>query len=190
MLTALWRAAGTIPVIICYAAKLIHPSIFVLLTFLLNALLSLLMGTSFGTAATMGVICMTMGRTMGVNPAYVGGAIVSGIYFGDRCSPVSTSALLVSEVTGTDLYENIKGMMKTATIPFLLSCGIYLLLGLSQNGVGELLDMEALFGQGFTLHWILVVPALLVLVLAAFRIPVKKALMASIVMAAILGVVV
>ena len=99
VVTALWRAAGTIPVIICYASKLIHPSAFVVIAFLLNALISLLTGTAFGTAATMGVICTTIASTMQMNPVFVGGAVLSGVYFGDRCSPVSTSALQVSELS-------------------------------------------------------------------------------------------
>lgn len=65
MLTALWRAAGTIPTIVCHAADYIRPSVFLLMSFLLNCLVSFLTGTAFGTAATMGVICMTMARTMG-----------------------------------------------------------------------------------------------------------------------------
>lgn len=36
MLTALWRAAGTIPAIISYAASLIHPKTVVLMSFILN----------------------------------------------------------------------------------------------------------------------------------------------------------
>ena len=56
MLTALWRACGTIPVIICYAAKLIQPKTVIILSFILNCGVSFLTGTSFGTVATMGVI--------------------------------------------------------------------------------------------------------------------------------------
>ena len=40
MLTALWREAGTIPVIVCFAAKLIRPPIFLMMTFLLNCQVS------------------------------------------------------------------------------------------------------------------------------------------------------
>ena len=40
MLTALWRQAGTIPAIICYTVHLIKPSTFLLMTFLLNCLIS------------------------------------------------------------------------------------------------------------------------------------------------------
>lgn len=61
MLTALWRKAGTIPIIVCYAAQLISPALFLLMTFLLNCFISVLTGTSFGAAATMGVICAAIG---------------------------------------------------------------------------------------------------------------------------------
>lgn len=51
MLTALWRAAGTIPVLVCYATRFIRPSSFLVMTFLLNCLVSFLTGTAFGTVA-------------------------------------------------------------------------------------------------------------------------------------------
>jgi len=106
MITALWRASGTIAFIVYMGSKLISPSILIFLTFLFCAVLSVLIGTSLGTAATMGVICASIGKAMGVNPYYIGGAVLSGIYFGDRCSPMSTSALLITELTKTNLYTN------------------------------------------------------------------------------------
>ena len=110
LLTTLWRAAGTVSFIVTNTAGLVHPHVVVLLTFLLNCLMSLLTGSSFASAATMGVITMTLGASMQVPPVFLGGAILSGIYFGDRCSPMSTSALLISELTQTDIYCNIKNM--------------------------------------------------------------------------------
>mgnify|MGYP002236949212 CR=1 FL=1 len=87
LLTTLWRAAGTVSFIVTNTAGLVHPHVMVLLTFLLNCLMSLLTGSSFASAATMGVITMTLGASMQVPPVFLGGAILSGIYFGDRCSP-------------------------------------------------------------------------------------------------------
>ena len=185
MVTALWRAAGTIAVIINYASKLIRPSAFPVLAFMLNCLVSVLTGTSFGTAATMGVICMTMARAMGANQLFVGGAVVSGIFFGDRCSPVSSSALLVTELTGTDIYKNIKNMIRTSAVPFLLTVIVYFLLGLFSGGNGGGMDVESLFSGSFVLHWSLVLPAMLILLLSAFRIRVKITLSASILTAVI-----
>ena len=180
VLTALWRAAGTIPVIVCYAAKLIRPGVFLLMTFLLNAAVSVLTGTSFGTAATMGVICATMGGVMGVPVVLTGGAVLSGVFFGDRCSPVSTSALLVAELTKTSIFDNIRRMIKTALVPFLVSCAVYALLGrLAPHGEGTL-DLGALFSREFDLSLWAAIPAAVILILSLLRVNVKLAMGASI----------
>ena len=180
VLTALWRAAGTIPVIVCYASALIRPSIYLLMTFLLNCGVSVLTGTSFGTSATMGVICAAMGATMGVDPRLIGGAVLSGVYFGDRCSPVSTSALLVAELTHTSIFDNLRSMARSALVPFLLSCAVFGVLGSLSARSGELLDLRALFGRAFTLHPLALLPAAVILLLSALRVSVKLAMLASI----------
>ena len=191
MLTALWRDAGTIPVIVCYATKLIRPSIFLLMAFLHNCGVSVLTGTSFGTAATMGVICATMAATLGVDPAMLGGAVLSGAFFGDRCSPVSTSALLVSELSGTNIFQNIKGMVRTAMIPFLAACGVYTALGFMGSGnSGEIPDLQSLFGREFVLSWVALIPALVILVLSMMQVNVKKAMTMSILSALPISVLV
>ena len=180
MLTALWREAGTIPIIVCYAAQLISPALFLLMTFLLNCFISVLTGTSFGTAATMGVICAAICSTMQVNPVLTGGAVLSGTFFGDRCSPVSTSALLVAEVTGTNIFNNIKNMVRSAVVPFLASCALYAAIGFVFSGTGEVLDLEQLFGREFNLSLLALLPAIAIFIMAALRIDVKIAMLVSI----------
>ncbi len=180
MLTALWRDAGTLPVIVCFAAQFIHPGIFLLMTFLLNCLISFLTGTAFGTAATMGVICSTMGAALGISPLFIGGAVLSGVYFGDRCSPVSTSALLTATLTRTDIFENIKGMLRTAAIPFLLSCILYTAMGLLSHSGETAPDLTTIFSLDFTLSPWAVLPALVLLALSLCKVNVKAAMTASI----------
>lgn len=180
MLTAVWRAAGTISVIVCVAAKLIHPSVFLLMTFLLNCLISVLTGTAFGTAATMGVICSTMGTSMGVSPIWTGGAVLAGVYFGDRCSPVSTSALLVATLTKTNIFENIKKMVYTAVIPFIITCGIYLSVGIKVHGSGAVPDFTVIFGKEFELSLLAVLPAAVLLLLSVCKVNVKVTMITSI----------
>ncbi len=180
MLTALWRAGGTISMIICYAARLIGPGTLVLMAFLLNCAVSVLTGTAFGTAATMGVISMAMAASMGVNQVLVGGAVLSGAFFGDRCSPVSTSALLVSELTGTNIFDNIKKMLLTALVPFLLTCAVYLIVGLRSGGEGAASDLRALFEKELTLNAYVLLPAAVILLLSAFRVKVRIAMSVSI----------
>lgn len=183
MMTALWRSAGTIPTVVCAATGLIRPAVFLLMTFLLNCLISLLTGTSFGTASTIGAICAVMGTALGITPVLTGGAVLSGAFFGDRCSPVSTSALLVAAVTETDIYTNIRRMAGTALLPFAATCLIYAAIGLGLPRGRAVPDMTSLFGRAFRLHWVTVVPALIILMLSLMRVNVRWAMAASIISA-------
>ena len=187
MITALWRASGTIAFIVYMGSKLISPSILILLTFLLCSILSVLIGTSLGTAATMGVICVSIGKTMGVNPYYVGGAVLSGIYFGDRCSPMSTSALLIAELTKTNLYTNIKLMIKTSIIPFIVTCLFYLLLGFKSTISNISVNVTEIFKQNYNLNIIVIIPAILIVILSILKINVKKTMLVSIVISFIIA---
>ena len=187
MMTALWHACGTIPFIICHAAKLLRPEVILLVSFLLNCALSVLTGTSFGTAATIGVICMAMGVSAGASPLLLGGAILSGAFFGDRCSPFSTSALLVSELTKTSIFDNIKNMVRTAWFPFLLTCILYGVLGFQLHSQTETTDLTSLFGREVVLHPTAILPAVVILILALMRIPVKFAMLASIAASLVVG---
>lgn len=181
IMTALWREAGTIPTIVCYLSRLVHPSVFLLMTFILNCLISVLTGTSFGTAATMGAICSTMAASLGISPVLMGGAVLSGAFFGDRCSPVSTSALLVADLTKTSIFSNIKGMLRTALLPFFLTSLIYVAIGLKTVGGGELPDLFATFGEEFHLSLLAVIPAAVILILSLFKVNVKISMSASII---------
>ena len=187
MITALWRASGTIAFIVYIGSKLISPSILIFLTFLFCAVLSVLIGTSLGTAATMGVICASIGKTMGVNPYYIGGAILSGIYFGDRCSPMSTSALLIAELTKTNLYTNIKLMIKTSIVPFIVTCLFYLFLGFKSTVSNISVDVTEIFKQNYNLNIIVIIPAILIVILSILKINVKKTMLVSIVISFIIA---
>ena len=187
MITALWRASGTIAFIVYMGSKLISPSILILLTFLLCSILSFLIGTSLGTAATMGVICVSIGKAMGINPYYLGGAVLSGIYFGDRCSPMSTSALLITELTKTNLYTNIKLMLKTSIIPFIATCLFYLFLGLKSSTSPVSIDATNIFKENYNLNIVVIVPAILIIILSLFKVNVKKTMLVSIVISFIIA---
>lgn len=182
IVTAMWRACGTIAFIVYHAHAVCTPQVALLATFLLCSFVSFLTGTSFGTAATMGVICMTMATSMGVPPALAGGAMLGGVFFGDRSSPMSTSALIVCALTKTDLHGNLALMLRTAVVPFLLSCLLCLVLAPEGQPGGDL-SIPALLAAHYNLHWVTVLPAVAIVVLALFRVGVKLSLFASLVCA-------
>ena len=187
MLTAAWRISGTIPYIVYHASQWCDGSAVLLASFLLCALVSALTGTSFGTAATIGVICMTIANSMNIPPMYSGGAIMAGSYFGDRCSPMSTSALLVAAITTTDIFTNCRLMVKTAVVPSILTCVIYASMGILFQGSSTSSNAAELFCRSFNLSWITLVPAALVIILSARRIDVKAIMITSTIAAAIIA---
>jgi len=183
VLTAVWRVSGTITIFVYYGMKIIMPSIFILVTFLLCCLLSYAIGTSFGVAGTVGVIFMALARSGGVNPLIAAGAIFSGIYFGDRCSPVSSSANLVAGVTQTKIYDNVKLMMKTGALPFAISLVVYIILSFMNPIEAVDKTMVDAFENEFNLSLWSFVPAIVVIILPLLKIGVIQAMLASIVCA-------
>ena len=98
VITGVWRCGGTIACCIVWGVGLVTPKLFLLLAFLLCAAFSYVLGTSYGVSSTLGVILMALARSGGVDPTVAAGVILSGVYFGDRCSPASSAASLVAAV--------------------------------------------------------------------------------------------
>ena len=103
ILTAVWMAAGTVPALVYYGTGLISARFFILWAFLLTSIVSVLMGTSFGTVGTLGIALMMIARSSHIEINPVAGAIIAGAFVGDRCSPMSSSAHLVTSITHTSL---------------------------------------------------------------------------------------
>jgi Na+:H+ antiporter, NhaC family len=176
---AAWMAAGTVPAIVYYGIQLINPSYFILSAFVLTSLVSLLIGTSFGAAGTIGLALMIMAKGSQVDPHLIAGAIISGAYVGDRCSPMSSSANLIAGVTHTDLYANIRKMWRTSWLPLLVSA---LLFGwvswLNPVQVSDQAFSQHI-RQTFQMSWIDLLPALTIVGLSWARVEVKKSMVVS-----------
>ena len=191
-LTASWRGAGTIPAIICWSTQMVGPSTMVPASFLLCCVMSLLTGSSFASAATTGVICMAIASSMGANPVLTGGAIVSGCFFGDQCSPMSSSASLVAGITGTNLLSNVSRMMRTGVVPFACCLGLYSLLGVLLAPQTDLSQSIALSGtealRSFVLEPVVFIPVVVVFALCLLRVNVRWTIVASLAAAIIIEV--
>ena len=179
-ITAVWRSSGTITFFVYYGIKVITPSLFLIITFVLSCLLSYALGTSFGVAGTVGVIFIALARTGGVNEVITAAVVMSGIYFGDRGSPVSSSAILVAAITHTDLLDNVKMMMKTGIVPLALTFGIYAVFSFfNPIHTVDQSFLNALQGEFSVSLWC-IVPAICMLVLPLLKVEVINAMLASI----------
>jgi NhaC family Na+:H+ antiporter len=179
MITALWRASGTIPFFVYYGTKIMNPDYFILFSFLLTCFVSFALGTSFGTVGTMGIVLIVLAKSGNVDIYVTAGAIISGAFFGDRSSPLSSSANLVANVTETNLYDNVRKMFITGALPFFTTLIVYLFLSkgnpinVTNNG---LIDKFNLY---FNLHISVILPACIIFLLAALKKNVKVSMFFS-----------
>lgn len=188
MLTASWRMSGTIAFFVYYGIKVIMPATFIIIGYLLATLLSYAVGSSFAVTASVGVIFMALARAGGVDPLVMGGAILSGVYFGDRGAPTSSAAMLVASVTGTDHMKNVRTMAKFCVLPLLISIVLYGYLSVSNpiQSVDESFLVK--LGEQFNISWWCLIPAALMLILPLVKVDVTRAMLSSVAAALLIAV--
>lgn len=173
MMIASFMAAGTVPTILVAGLKLITPKFFLALTFVMCCIMSVIMGTSWGTLGTVGIAMMGVGAGLSVNPAITAGAVVSGAWFGDKMSPMSDSTIMCSTITETYIMDHIKAMMQTTIPAAVVSLVIYLGIGIGISGDSydaSTVDsiMNGLKGM-FHINLIPVIPIVVVIVMILMK---------------------
>ncbi|MBR0224267.1 MAG: sodium:proton antiporter [Bacteroidales bacterium] len=162
-LTATWMLSGIVPTMIWYGLKLIHPRIFIVLTFLLCAVVSLLAGSSWTTVGTIGVALFGAGTFIGIPTGWLAGAIISGAYLGDKVSPLSDTTNLSASIAGVNLYTHVRYTLLT-TLPALVIClAVYGIVGATvpvSSGVQIDQQLAVLKDTFHISPWFLLVPCL------------------------------
>jgi NhaC family Na+:H+ antiporter len=186
-----WMLAGTVPTLIYYGLELLNPSMFYAATCLICAVVAMSIGSSWTTAATVGVALMGVATGMGMSPAIAAGAVVSGAYFGDKISPLSETTNLAPAVAGTDLFEHIRYMLWTTIPSFILALILFLVLGFSEvsvNSIDKIEHMQTLLEDTFSISWLMLVPLVVLLTLAIKKVPAFPAVAIGAVLGAVWAV--
>ena len=182
-----WMVSGVVPMMIYYGLDIIHPSVFLVSTCVISAVVSVMTGSSWTTIATIGVALMGIGKAQGFDEGWIAGAIISGAYFGDKVSPLSDTTVLASSVCRVNLFAHIRFMMITTIPSFLIALSVFLVAGFSHTAVdnGHLAAcQEAITGRFNISIRLLVVPVATVVMIAK-RLPALVTMFAS----TLLGVV-
>lgn len=129
VLVASWILSGTIPTIMVYGFKLVSVRFFLPTAFLVCAIVGMTVGSSFTTISTIGIAFLGIGHLLGFNDAMTTGAVVSGAFLGNNCSPLSDTTNLAAGIGGVNLFEHIAGMRYTDFPAFVLSLLFYTILG-------------------------------------------------------------
>ena len=194
MIIGVWIASGTVPTLIYYGLTLLSPQIFLAAAMVLCSVVSLSLGTSWGTVGTVGLALMGIGAGFDIPVYWTAGAVVSGAFFGDKISPLSDTTNLAPAVTGTDVFSHIKNMMPTTIPSMLIAFFIYLVAGFTLiDGDGASFEkinaITTALDANFTISAWLLLPALLVIVLAVKRMPPIPSLFAGVLAGAVAAMI-
>jgi NhaC family Na+:H+ antiporter len=167
--------SGAVPSLLYYGLNLLSPTYFYPLTCLICALVAICIGSSWTTAATIGVALMGVSYGFALSPEITAGAIISGAYFGDKMSPLSETTNLAPSIAGSDLFEHIRHMAWVSVPSFLIAVLAFFIIGLStpvtkgsQTGIDALVQT---LSQHFNISLINLVPIVLLLWLAVKKTP-------------------
>lgn len=193
-LIAAWVMSGTIPYMVYWGVRLVSPQYLVLTAFLATAIMSTFTGTSWGSAGTIGVALMGTAVAIDAPLAATAGAVISGAYLGDKMSPLSDSTNICAIGAGADLYKHIRHMMYTTTPSTIMCLVLYTFASRISPSSGAAPDSARVIlielDRVYTLNWIALIPAALVVWGIVRKVPPALAIAISAVVAAILGVVV
>jgi Na+:H+ antiporter, NhaC family len=128
-LIGVWNMSGTIATVIYIGIKYIDPSWFYLAAALLTGIIGIVTGSSWTTAATLGVAFIGMANVIGASPAITAGAVISGSYFGDKMTPLSETTILTPQIVGSNVYAHIRSLSYASIPAYLISLVIFFVMG-------------------------------------------------------------
>jgi len=191
LLIGVWIASGVVPVMIFYGLKILAPGYFLVATALICAVISLATGSSWSTAATVGLAMMGVGQALGIPGGMTAGAVISGSYFGDKMSPLSDTTNLAPAVAGTQLFTHIRHMVYTTVPALIIALIIFTIIGIVRPASGsvetaEYLQMLSTLSESFNLSPFLLIAPITVLFLVWKKTPALPALVLGVLVGAIL----
>lgn len=170
-----FTACGTIPAVVYYGLKLLTPAIFLPFVTTLCAVVGIALGSAWTVTATLGIAFMAIGTTMGLNPALIAGAILSGACCGDKFSPLSDSTNLAAGSAQTGLFDHVAAMVTTTFPSLVLAVLLYTFFSLSKVGTYDptlATELSSAILDHYTyMSPILLIPILLIVVVAVIKMP-------------------
>ena len=191
-LAGTWLISGIVPAMIYYGLQILNPEIFLFATAIITAIVSLATGSSWSTIATIGIALLGIGQALGLPVGLIGGAIISGAYFGDKMSPLSDTTNLAPAMAGTDLFTHIRYMMYTTIPSFIITLIIFLVIGfnystdISSEHINQMLNI---LSNTFTITPLLFIVPLLVIILIVKKVPAIPSLFIGVLLGALFAII-
>ncbi|WP_420552382.1 Na+/H+ antiporter NhaC [Tenacibaculum aiptasiae] len=180
-LAGTWLISGIIPSMIYYGLQILNPTIFLAACLIICAVISIATGSSWTTAATVGIALIGIGEALGISLGMTAGAVLSGAYFGDKMSPMSDTTNLAPAMAGTDLFTHIKYMAYTTVPTIIVTLIFFIILGFTQNttGTADTQQMLSDINKAFNINPFLFLVPIAVVILIMKKTPPLIALLAG-----------
>ena len=169
-----WLLSGTVPTLIYFGLQILSPDWFYVAACLLSAIVAMSIGSSWTTAATVGVALMGISNGIGATPAIAAGAIISGAYFGDKISPLSETTNLAPAVAGSDLFTHIRHMLWTTVPSFVVALILFTVLGFTEDRVGgevSVGSVKDIILATYDVSLLHLIPLVILIVMAVRKLP-------------------
>jgi NhaC family Na+:H+ antiporter len=141
-LIGVWNMSGTVATVVYYGIKYLNPAWFYFAAALLTGIIGIVTGSSWTTAATLGVAFVGIARVIGASEAIAAGAVISGAYFGDKMTPLSETTILTPQIVGSNVYAHIRSMAKVSVPAYLIALVLFFILGRTA-GIDPTVDTTA-----------------------------------------------
>ena len=169
-------SSGTLPTLIFYVSDWMVGHNLLLSAFWVSLMLSMVLGSAIGTLTILLPLFSSIALQSGMNYPLLLGALISGIYIGDRCSPISSALHLLSQLTETDYRKNLKTLLISAAIPFMLTSILFLFIGKESVITTQMVSEIIKLNEQFDLALWRLLPLCLMLILIVIRQPIARVL--------------
>ncbi|MGB4984555.1 MAG: Na+/H+ antiporter NhaC family protein, partial [Erysipelotrichaceae bacterium] len=185
--------SGSIPALIYYLVNVIDPNFMVVLSFVITGLVAMAIGTSWGTAGTVGLVMVSIATSMGANLPMVAGAVISGAHVGQILSPMSDTSNVAANFAGTNVQSMIKRMAYYAVPVVVIAIVAYTILGFFGGaGSASVANVESIRGEiakVFNVNPLVILPMVFVFILTFRKKPIISTLIISGFIAILFGVI-
>ncbi|GGD40084.1 Na+/H+ antiporter NhaC [Muriicola marianensis] len=167
-LAGTWLVSGIIPAMIYYGLQILNPTIFLAACVIICAIISVATGSSWTTAATVGIALIGIGEALGISLGMTAGAVLSGAYFGDKMSPLSDTTNLAPAMAGGELFGHIRYMTLTTVPTITITLLVFIIIGLNleTTGVADTASILSSIDATFTINgWLFIVPVVVILLI-------------------------
>jgi Na+/H+ antiporter NhaC len=173
------KSIGGVDAVVNAGMSIMPHNLIVAGLFVISCLISISMGTSFGTISAVAPIAVGFSESGGYNIALVLCAVIGGAMFGDNLSFISDTTIAATQGAGCEMNDKFKMNFKIALPAAVIATVLYAIWGKSETATA--------LNNHYTIEYIKILPYALVLLMAFCGLNVIYVLGLGIVFSALAG---